>query len=536
LKSNPVNSTKDPLENDLRSKAEKMLNGIGQRKLTPGDPDIQMLFQELQVHQIELEMQNDELKIANEELEIQQFKFSSIYNLAPIGYFILNSYGVIEEVNNAGTFLIDGGKARVLGKRMIQFVAPEHTDVFYRFFKDMQCSKAKQSCQLKMISQADVGFYAQVEGIVISTVTGGTAQYYIAVIDITERTEGEKRLAETKERLELSLEASSAGTWELDPDSMKFSLDEFIYKICAIPKGGFDGDYHAFLNLIHPDDRQMVDEQFRKSVNHEKEIDVVCCLNNAKTGVKYAGIRGHVISEPDQTKRLVGIMIDITDKKRIEDEAVLLKQDQQKTIMLATLNAEENERRRISDALHDSVSQLMYGIKMKLSALKLGHTKEHIDISTLIDQAIHETRNISFELAPSILLDFGLPATIDELVKRLSSSGMRIQAKVIGFRTRENMLLETTIFRVIQELINNCMKHSKANLVRLHVKNINHIEICVRDNGVGFNYQEHENSTSGSGLRSIKNRISLYNGELMVDSAPGKGTTVKIFLNNKLAV
>jgi PAS domain S-box-containing protein len=532
LKSN-AHHIKDPSD-DLRSKAEKMLNGIGQRKLTPGDPDIQMLFQELQVHQIELEMQNDELKVANEELEIQQLKFSSIYNLAPIGYFILNSYGVIEEVNNAGTFLIDGGKARVLGKRMIQFVTPEHTDVFYRFFKDMQCSKAKQSCQLKMISQADVGFYAQVEGIVISPVTGGTAQYYIAIIDITERIEGEKRLAETKDRLELSLEASSAGTWELDPDSMKFFLDEFSYKICAIAEGGFDGDYHTFLNLIHPDDRQMVDEQFRKSVNHEKEIDVVCCLNNTKTS--YVSIRGHVISEPDQSKRLVGIMIDITDKKRIEDEAVLLKQDQQKTITLATLNAEENERRRISDALHDSVSQLMYGVKMKLSALKLGHTKEHIDISTLIDQAIQETRNISFELAPAILIDFGLPATIDELVKRLSSPGMRIQAKVTGFRTREDMLLETTVFRVIQELINNCMKHSNANLIRLHVKNTNHIEICVQDNGVGFNYQEQETFTSGSGLRSIKNRISLYNGELTINSAPGKGTIVKIFLNNKLAV
>ncbi|GGH01567.1 PAS domain-containing sensor histidine kinase [Mucilaginibacter phyllosphaerae] len=530
---NNTDNINDALGDDLRSKAEKMLADIGQRKKVFGDQDMQALFQELQVYQIELEMQNDELKVANEELELQQLKFASIYNLAPIGYFILNSYGIIEEVNNAGAYLIEGGKAGLLGKRMIQFIAPEFTDVFYRFFKDMQATHAKQSCQLKITSQAGAELYTQVEGTAINSFSGAPPKYYIAIVDITERIAAEKNLAETKERLELSLEASSAGTWELDLDSMKFYLDEFNYDICAIPKGGFDGSYRTFLNLIHPDDREMVDEHFRKSINSEKEIDFVCRLINSDGQLHYASIRGHVIGEPGQTRRLVGIMIDITEKKRIEEETVLLKQDQQRAITLATLNAEENERRRISDALHDSVSQLLYGIKMKLSALDLGHGKAHLDINTLIDQAIEETRNISFELAPSILLDFGLPATLDELVKRLSSPGMRIQAKVTGFNARENMLLETTMYRVIQELINNCMKHAGASLVRITVKGGKRIEICVQDNGNGFNYTQQEQSASGSGLRSIKNRISLYNGELSVDSAPGKGTLVKIVLNHK---
>lgn len=509
-----------------------MLVSIGQRNMS-AEQDMHALFQELQVHQIELEMQNDELKVANEELELQQLKFSGIYNLAPIGYFILNAYGVIEEVNNAGALLIEGGKTLLLGKRMSQFIVPEYTDAFYRFFKDMEGSQAKQTCQLKMVSRADNEFYAQVEGIAVNMLAGAPTQYYIAIVDITERISAEKKLAETKERLELSLEASSAGTWELDLDSMALYLDEFNCEICNIPKDSFDGGYHTFLNLVHADDRQMVDEQFRKSVNYETEIDVTCRLLNEKKGVIYVSIRGHVISEPDQTKRLVGIMIDITDKKRIEEETSILKQDRLKAITLATLNAEENEKRRISGALHDSVSQLLYGIKMKLGSLDLGHSKAHIDISTLIDQAIQETRNISFELAPSILVDFGLPATIDELLKRLSSPLMRIQSKITGFNTREDLLLETTVFRVIQELINNCMKHAEASLVRLIVKRGKHIEVCVQDNGIGFNYPEQESLASGSGLRSIKNRISLYNGELTVDSAPGRGTMVKIVLNHK---
>jgi PAS domain S-box-containing protein len=530
---NKANIINDNLVSSLRDKAERVLADIGQRKMAGGDNDIHDLFQELQIHQIELEMQNDELKAANEELELQQIKFSSIYNLAPIGYFILNNYGIIEEVNNAGTFLIEGGKAGLLGKRMLQFVVADYKDVFYRFFSDLQNSQSRQSCQVKMLSVAGKEFYAQVEGTFINTVAGGSAQYYIAIIDITERIEAVKTLAETKERLELSLEASSAGTWELELETMKVYLDEFNYDLCAIPKDGFDGRYLTFLNLIHPDDREMVDEQFRTSINYEKEIDVACRLTNTKDKVCYVSIRGHVINEAGHPARLVGIMIDITEKRRVEEETLLLKYNQQKVITLATLNAEENERRRVSDALHDSVSQLLYGIKMKLSALNYPNTKARIDITSLVDQAIQETRNISFELAPSILTDFGLPATIDELTKRLSTPQMKIHAKVVGFANRENLLLETTVFRLTQELLNNCMKHSGASLVKLEIKNSKHIEIKVTDNGNGFDYQQYEKLTSGSGLRSIKNRISLYNGELTVKSVPGNGTTVNIILNYK---
>ena len=510
-----------------------MLADLGQNKLTAGDSDIQALFQELQVHQIELEMQNDELKTANEELELQQIKFSDIYNLAPLGYLILDSHGVIEAVNHAGYLLINKGKAGLIGKRMIQLVLPEYKDLFYKFFRAMQTSQARQSCQIKMAPAEGGEFYAQVEGVSVSTFSGTVMQYYIAVIDITERIHTEKSLADIKERLELSLEASSAGTWELELETMKLYLDEFNHNICAIPQGGFDGRYHTFLNLVHPDDRQLVDEHFRKSINYEKEMDVACRLINIRQQVRYLSIRGHVIHELGRARRLVGIMIDITDKRRAEEESIQLKIDQQKAITLATLNAEENERRRISDALHDSVSQLLYGIKMKLNALSPGHSKAHIDINKLIDQAVKETRNISFELAPSILTDFGLPATIDELAKRLSSAGMKIQAKVTGFASREDLALEATIFRIIQELLNNCMKHAEASMVKIQLKKGKHIDVCVTDNGRGFNYQEQENATGGSGLHSIKNRISLYNGELNVKSAPGKGTIVSIVLNHK---
>jgi PAS domain S-box-containing protein len=510
---------------NLRGKAEEVLQKLGEGGATLNGTDMQVLFQELQVHQIELEMQNDELSLVNEALERQQARFAGIYDLAPIGYFILAYNGIIEEVNNAGIGLLDARRLGLVGRQFDVFVSVDDQGAFRNFYRAMQ-SGERQGCQLKMVSKAGRPFYAQLEGICTSRQPVARQQYYIAVINITERIQTEKNLAEVKERLELSLEASSAGTWELELETMKFHLDEFNYRICEVPEGKFDGRYQTFINLIHPDDREMADQYFRRSINQEKEIDLVCRMINSEGKTCYAGIRGHVIDEPGQQKRLVGIMMDITEKKRFEEASLKLEQNQQKNITLATLAAGENERRRISDTLHDSVSQILYGIKLKLGMLQ--DTDDIKSISVLLDMAIRETRNISFELAPSILMDFGLPATIDELAKRLSGKNMVVKTKVSGFKNRMDLLLETSIFRIIQELINNCMKHAEATIINLEIKQNKMITIEVRDNGKGFDVAEQERLPAGSGLSSIRNRLSLYNGQMKVVSERGSGTRVSI--------
>jgi signal transduction histidine kinase len=144
--------------------------------------------------------------------------------------------------------------------------------------------------------------------------------------------------------------------------------------------------------------------------------------------------------------------------------------------------------------------------------------------------AIQETRNVSFELAPSILTDFGLTAAITELAERLSSAKMKISVICTGFSTGRDLVLESMIFRIVQELVNNCMKHSGASLVQIQVKKNKYIDIVVKDNGKGF--LPSANSTHGAGLSSIKNRISLYKGTMDIETTAGKGTTIRINLQH----
>jgi signal transduction histidine kinase len=195
------------------------------------------------------------------------------------------------------------------------------------------------------------------------------------------------------------------------------------------------------------------------------------------------------------------------------------------------LTAEENERKRMSEALHDSVGQLLYGVKLQLSQLNSsGQPDVTKQINDLLDTAIRETRNLSFELSPAILVDFGLKDALEELARRLSLPNFHIVPDVKGFRGRLDLTLETYIFRIVQELINNCMKHANATSVQINININKKITIEVIDNGQGFLVKT-TGKPKGTGFSSIRNRISVYNGSFHVDSEPGKGTQVKVVLN-----
>lgn len=508
---------------------------MSSRKSTENDmrqqPDDTYLLEQLQLHQAELEMQNDELRLANEQLELQQLKFAGIYDLAPFGYFILDIGGKVFEVNNAGINILGVSRAKIHKRRLQSFLMPESTERYHRFFREMLHSGIKQSCILKLVNAKQKEFYVQLEGIAIKHSSILPLQCDIAMIDITERVNAEKKLSQTKERLELALEASASGTWELELETMKFHLDGFNFQSLSIFDSNFDGSYLAFLQLIHPDDRIMFDRQFRIAINNQSEVDIVCRFTNSSGHSCYASIRGHCILDEGHPDHYIGIMMDITENRRIADESAQIKNDQQKNIALATLAAEENERKRISDSIHDSVSQLLYGIRIRLATLETEDNRGGIkNVNQLLDAAIEETRNLSFELAPAILSDFGLNTTLEELAARLSTDQMYIEIQMSRLSERLELQLEITIFRIIQELVNNAMKHSKATRITIAVEKNKSIEIKVIDNGVGFLSNAAAETPTGTGLTRIRSRINLYNGRLLIDSTPGKGTAVTVTL------
>ncbi|PJJ79555.1 PAS domain-containing sensor histidine kinase [Mucilaginibacter auburnensis] len=227
--------------------------------------------------------------------------------------------------------------------------------------------------------------------------------------------------------------------------------------------------------------------------------------------------------------------LDITHRKETEERLRALEAGQQQEIFKVTLATQEEERKRVSESLHNGLGQLLYGIMISLSNLSYDAAiadpevyKKHKQYTDkLLAQAIHESRRISHELMPSVLEDFGLSAAIEDVCKQFSNS-VQINCSINIGNNKFDRYLELAIFRITQELMTNIIKHSKATTALLNIKKQgNRINILVRDNGVGINNAD-ESQQRGIGLASIRNKVSLLHGVINIQSKPGNGTSISI--------
>jgi PAS domain S-box-containing protein len=520
---NPEGSYAELRESAKKALAERSAVQHGNLK----DPEL--LYQELQIHQIELELQNDELRSANEELEIEQLKFRSIYDLAPIGYFILDHSGTIEQVNYKGAEIFEIPKNKLQGRKLGAYIIDEHLMAYHNFIAQVFSGTEKKSCQLNFRPKQGKAFYAHVEGVSIRN-KDAVPQCYLAVIDITDRILASNRLSEVKERLELALEGALAGAWEFDIATTQFSLDGYSLRLFNLNEGQFDKKYLTFLQLLHQEDRDLLDNQFRNAINKGMPIEVTCRFITSEHKMNFIDIRGRIVNRTGGGNRIIGMLTDVTEKKNMEMQSAVLKADQQKNITLATLNAEDKERKRISEALHDSLGQLLYGIKIQLADLKNAPDNQAFtEIDKLLNAAIKETRNMAFEIAPSVLNDFGLCDTIRNLAQRLSTAKLQIKTSFAGMSDRLDFLMETNIFRIVQELINNALKHATPTLISVFIKKTEEqLLLIVDNNGADYNPKPQDEPVHGTGLSSIRNRLSLYDGTIEIQAEPGKGTRVVV--------
>jgi signal transduction histidine kinase len=218
-----------------------------------------------------------------------------------------------------------------------------------------------------------------------------------------------------------------------------------------------------------------------------------------------------------------------TQKAAVQAERML----EQETRMRAIFQAQEEERRRIAKELHDGVGQTISAIKMNYQSLSLiasekNLTPEFHKIERMLDNAGKEVRSISHQMIPKELEQFGLiPAVEGMLDLNLSNTPLDYQFEHSGFDERIGSHIELVLFRVLQELISNVIKHSKASELSVQlVKVKSHVVLNVSDNGTGFEVEKKEKN--GIGLLNIASRIDGIKGHLHYDSAPGAGTTVTI--------
>jgi PAS domain S-box-containing protein len=246
---------------------------------------------------------------------------------------------------------------------------------------------------------------------------------------------------------------------------------------------------------------------------------------------KYVQMEGLFLNDPDTGEFVCHVaLLDVTLRKKQEEHYAQQKLRQQKETLNTILQAQEEERLRIAEALHNGLGQLLYAAKLKLEDIK-DNTMVKQQIEEFLNDAITETRNLSFMLMPTLLKDFGLKIILEETARRFSTKTFRLECSITGLKSRLPAFQETVIFRIIQELLNNILKHAHASQAYISVKKQKDtILIKVKDNGQGFDTDETLSIAGGTGLKAINNRLLLLNGRMSISSRRGKGTTVTIVL------
>jgi signal transduction histidine kinase len=214
-----------------------------------------------------------------------------------------------------------------------------------------------------------------------------------------------------------------------------------------------------------------------------------------------------------------------------------LEKDKQLVAVDAMLQGQEEERSRLAKDLHDGLGGLLSGVKFSLSNMKdnLIITPDNMTVFErsldMIDTAIKELRRVAHNMMPELLTKFGLDEALKEYCHTVNSTKfLSVKYQSVGMDTRIEKSSEIIIYRIIQELLNNIMKHSAATeaMVQL-IKDNNRLSIIVEDNGKGFN-TDFKNNT-GAGLTSIQSRVDYLKGQLDIHSEEGKGTLVNIEFN-----
>lgn len=239
------------------------------------------------------------------------------------------------------------------------------------------------------------------------------------------------------------------------------------------------------------------------------------------------------------------ICTDITKRKNTERELTLLTEEkirrqdvEQKIISYSILNGQEKERKRIAAEIHDGIGQMMTSMRMKLEMIEHkneGLSEDLPEVNHLLQSIINETKKICSDLLPSVLDDFGLSAAVRELQKLCeSSSNMEFEIEDQLEKSKLPREVEIGVFRILQEALNNAIKHSSGSKIFVHVSSDVHcVHLMVQDDGRGFYFDERrilsrEFVTKSNGLRNMKERAELLGGNFNVTSEPGKGTIVQL--------
>ena len=353
--------------------------------------------------------------------------------------------------------------------------------------------------------------------------------------DITAQKEIAESLRISNERFNVVSKATNDAIWDWDLVTDGILWNKAIKHLFGYKDAEIGKTADWWYEKIHPEDRQRVVSKIHYHIEKcivkwQDEYRFV----KADGTYKFVLDRGFILlNNENKPYRMIGAMMDITERKKLEAELAEQKITKQREITEATIQAQEKERSELGKELHDNINQILSTTKLYIDmALTETDIREELLQKTYrnISSAIEEIRMLSKSLVPPSLGDIGLKEAVSELIESLNlSQRIKLTLKTTGIdlvSMPDNIKLMA--YRIVQEQVNNIIKHSRATTAEIKLAvSRKMFNITVKDNGIGFDAKRKSN---GIGLNNITSRAELHNGKVDVVSSPGKGCTLKVSL------
>ncbi len=357
-------------------------------------------------------------------------------------------------------------------------------------------------------------------------------------LDITDRKRTESALRESEERLTLAFAGAQEGVWDwnLETDAVVYSSR--WKQMLGYADDEIEPHVSAWERLVHPDDRVIADRANASVASGQPTYEAEFRLRHKAGHYVHVLSRGFPVRrEPGgPVVRIVGTHFDLTEReKRLAERT--------RTELLTRLVfAQEDERRRIARDMHDEFGEQLTALALRIGVLKKACT-DRPDLAAQIDDldAIarrldREVDQLVWELRPTALDDLGLRAVLDNYVRDWSGR-VNIPATFHTTGLLDERLapeIETTLYRIAQEALNNSAKYSRAARVEVILeRRPDCVLLIVEDDGIGFEIGDERRrpGSGGFGLNGMRERAGLIGATLEIESAPGQGTTVLLRLD-----
>jgi PAS domain S-box-containing protein len=352
-------------------------------------------------------------------------------------------------------------------------------------------------------------------------------------LDITQRKRIELALRESEERLTLAFAGAQEGIWDwnLQTDAVVYSSR--WKQMLGYGEDEIEPSISAWERLVHPDDRATADRAHESVTRGQPTYEAEFRLRHKEGHYVHVLSRGFPVrlDSGGPVIRIVGTHFDLTERRKREAEHA-------RTELLAHLVfVQEDERRRIARDMHDQFGEQLTALSLRIALLReaceqrtdlAGHLEALDTIAQRLDRDVDQ---LVWQLRPTALDDLGLRAALTNYIQEWSQRA-NIAAELHTSGLLDDRLapeVETALYRIAQEALNNVAKHSRARRVEVILeRRADCVLLILEDDGVGFDPADSDADRHGFGLVGMQERAALVGASLEIESTPGNGATILV--------